>query len=59
MKSTGFSSMWIIVVASVWADGRKAPLMIIHKNRTWELHVSVAHFNGDSGGRGTDSDLII
>lgn len=31
MKSTGFSSMRITVVASVWADGRKAPPLIIHK----------------------------
>jgi hypothetical protein len=31
IRSTGFASMRITVVASVWADSRKAPPMIIHK----------------------------
>ena len=31
IRSTGFASMRITVVASVWADGRKAPPVIIHK----------------------------
>lgn len=31
MKSTGFSSMWVTMAASVWADGCKAPLMVIHE----------------------------
>jgi hypothetical protein len=31
MKSTGFASMRVTVVAAVWADGRKAPPMVIHK----------------------------
>jgi len=34
MKSTGFASMRVTVVASVWADGRKAPPMVIHKTAT-------------------------
>lgn len=33
MKSTGFSSMRITVVSSVWADGRKATPLIIHKGK--------------------------
>jgi nitrate reductase cytochrome c-type subunit len=31
IKSTGFASMRVTVIAAVWADGRKAPPMIIHK----------------------------
>lgn len=33
MKSTGFSSMRITVVASIWGDGRKASPLIIHKGK--------------------------
>ena len=33
MKSTGFASMRITVLAAVWADGRKAPPMVIHKKK--------------------------
>jgi len=34
MKSTGFASMRITVVAAVWANGEKAPPMVIHKAKT-------------------------
>jgi hypothetical protein len=34
LKSTGFASMRVTVIASVWADGRKAPPMVIHKAKT-------------------------
>jgi hypothetical protein len=30
MKSTGFASMRIIALISIWADGQKAPPTIIH-----------------------------
>lgn len=40
MKSTGFSSMRITVVLSVWADGRKAPPLVIHKAKANEgIHI--------------------
>jgi hypothetical protein len=31
IKSTGFASMRVTVIAACWADGRKAPPLIIHK----------------------------
>jgi hypothetical protein len=33
LKSTGFASMRITVVASVWADERRAYPLIIHKRK--------------------------
>ena len=33
LKSTGYSSMRITMVASVWANGNKAPPLIIHKGK--------------------------
>ncbi len=34
MKSSGFASMRVTVVASIWADGKKAPPVVIHKATT-------------------------
>ena len=31
IKSTGFASMRVMVIVACWADGRKAPPLIIHK----------------------------
>jgi hypothetical protein len=42
MKSTGFASMLITVVAAVWADGCKTLHMVIHK----EKDMSITHVTG-------------
>ena len=34
MKSTGFASMRITAIISVWADGQKAEPMVIHKGKS-------------------------
>lgn len=44
LKSTGFSSMRITVVASVWADGRRAYPLVIHKGK--ESNYDVFRDNG-------------
>ena len=45
MKSTGFASMRVTVVASVWANGQKAAPMIIHKSTS--KRDQVANGKGD------------
>jgi hypothetical protein len=60
MKSTGFSSMQITVVAAVWADGCKAPPMVIHKQRTSTIsHVSGPLLVATQEKGWINSDLII
>ena len=41
MKSTGFASMRITVVASVWDDGRKASPLVIHKGNDGAVEAAV------------------
>ena len=37
IKSTGFVSMRITALISIWADGRKAPPTIIHKGAKYSI----------------------
>ena len=41
IKSTGFASMRITACVSVWADGRKAAPLLIHKEQEGEVHSHV------------------
>lgn len=60
MKATGFASMRITVAFSVWADGRKALPLVIHKGRdTNEIKLVNGVFNISQSKAWVNQELII